>query len=76
VTASIAHFSTYGLFIEAAAEVPATTAPATAPTTIVTAPATTAVPATETGGLPLTWIVLIVVVILIGGGAYLFVKRR
>jgi len=76
VTASIAHFSTYGLFIEAAAEVPATTAPATAPTTVVTAPATTAVPATETGGLPLTWIVLIVVVILIGGGAYLFVKRR
>jgi len=76
VAASIAHFSTYGLFIEAAAEVPTTTAPATAPTTVVTAPATTAVPATETGGLPLTWIVLIVVVILIGGGAYLFVKRR
>ncbi len=77
VSASITHFSTYGLFIEAATEESATTGPTATPTATTTAAAAAPTPSTETGGaLPLTWIVLLVIVAAVLIGGYVVVKRR
>jgi len=76
VTASVSHFSTYALFVEESAEEPVPTGPTEAATTPAGA-ATTAppVPPAETGGIPLAWIALAVVIVVALAG-YLLWKRR
>ncbi|TAJ45304.1 hypothetical protein CUJ86_00725 [Methanofollis fontis] len=78
VTASITHFSTYGLFTDAAVVTPVTQEPTTPSTTVppvTTVPSTTAAPSGE-GGLPMTWIILVIVIVVVAAGAYLYMQRR
>lgn len=76
VTASITHFSTYGLFSDSTIVTPVTTEPTT-PTT--TAPATTTTtaptPAGE-GGFPWIWVIVIIVIIAVAAGAYVYMQRQ
>lgn len=76
VTASITHFSTYGLFSDSTIVTPVTTEPTT-PTT--TAPATTTTtPATpsDEGGFPWLWVIVIIVIIAVAAGAYIYMQRQ
>jgi len=79
VTASITHFSTYGLFSDVAIVTPVTQEPTTpAPTApaVTTAPATTAPTPSGEGGFPWLWVLLIIVIIVVAAGAYFYTQRR
>jgi len=78
VTASITHFSTYGLFSDVAIVTPVTQEPTTPTTTapVTTAPATTAPTPSEEGGFPWLWVIVIIVIIAVAAGAYFYMQRR
>ncbi|MDD4255451.1 MAG: PEGA domain-containing protein [Methanofollis sp.] len=75
VTAPISHFSTYALLIGPAAEEPVTTAPTTTTTSVITT-TTASTPVTGTGGIPLFWIALFIVVAAALIGGYAVMKRH
>lgn len=78
VTASITHFSIYGLFSDVAVVTPVTTEPTTPTTTapVTTAPATTAPTPSEEGGFPWLWVIVIIVIIAVAAGAYIYMQRQ
>jgi len=78
VTASITHFSTYGLFSDVAIVTPVTQEPTTPTTTapVTTAPATTAPTPSEEGGFPWLWVIVIIVIIAVAAGAYFYMQRQ
>lgn len=82
VTASVSHFSIFGLFSDTAVETPVTQEPTTPPTTVtpattVSTTTTTTTPTPSGGeGFPWLWVLVIIVIILVAVGVYFYLQRR
>ena len=76
VTASITHFSTYGLFSDSTIVTPVTTEPTTPTTTAPVTTTTTAPTPSEEGGFPWLWVIVIIVIIAVAAGAYFYMQRQ
>lgn len=76
VTASITHFSTYGLFSDVAIVTPVTQEPTTSTTTAPVTTTTTAPTPADEGGFPWLWVIVIIVIIAVAAGAYIYMQRQ
>lgn len=76
VTASITHFSTYGLFSDSTIVTPVTTEPTTPTTTAPVTTTTTPATPSDEGGFPWIWVIVIIVIIAVAAGAYIYMQRQ
>ncbi len=76
VTASITHFSTYGLFSDVAIVTPVTQEPTTPTTTAPVTTTTTPATPSDEGGFPWLWVIVIIVIIAVAAGAYIYMQRQ
>ena len=76
VTASITHFSTYGLFSDSTIVTPVTQEPTTPTTTAPVTTTTTAPTPAGEGGFPWIWVIVIIVIIAVAAGAYVYMQRQ